>query len=279
MNKPTQTPSNLAEPLYPTDKTLVDLFVEQARRIPDQVAVVCADSQLTYAELDQQSNQLAHYLRKQGVKQETLVPICLDRSLAMIVGLLGILKAGGAYVPIDPDYPADRIEYILADLDAAVVVTDATARIKLQVEPNRQAEDQMQSSVRTLVCLNRDKPVISGESTEVVSEPPTPHQLAYIIYTSGSTGRPKGVMIEHANVVSLMKMNASLFDFSERDVWTMFHSFCFDFSVWEMYGALLFGGQLIIVPKHIAKDAHLYGDLLAKHQVTVLNQTPSAFYV
>ncbi|MBN8820561.1 MAG: amino acid adenylation domain-containing protein [Spirosoma sp.] len=279
MNKPTQASPNLAEPLYPTDKTLVDLFVDQARQTPDQVAVVCADSLLTYAELDQQSNQLAHYLRKQGVKPETLVPICLDRSIAMIVGLLGILKAGGAYVPIDPDYPADRIEYILADLNATVVVTDGVARPKLEAEPAHPTERLKQPVTRTLVCLDRDASVINSEFIEAVSEPPTPPQLAYIIYTSGSTGRPKGVMIEHANVVSLMKMNASLFDFSERDVWTMFHSFCFDFSVWEMYGALLFGGRLIIVPKHIAKDAHLYGALLATHRVTVLNQTPSAFYV
>lgn len=279
MNKPTQAPPNLTEPLYPTDKTLVDLFVDQARQTPDQVAVVCADSLLTYAELDQQSNQLAHYLRKQGVKQETLVPICLDRSIAMIVGLLGILKAGGAYVPIDPDYPADRIEYILTDLNTTVVVTDDIARPKLEAEPAHPTGELRQPGTRTLVCLNRDASVIRHESTEAVSGSPTPRQLAYIIYTSGSTGRPKGVMIEHANVVSLMKVNASLFDFSERDVWTMFHSFCFDFSVWEMYGALLFGGRLIIVPKHIAKDAHLYGALLATHRVTVLNQTPSAFYV
>ena len=279
MDKTTQAPLNLIKSLYPTDKTLVDLFVEQVRQTPDLVAVVCADSQLTYAELDQQSNQLAHYLRKQGVKQETLVPICLDRSIAMIVGLLGILKAGGAYVPIDPDYPADRIDYILADLEATVVVTDATARTKLEGVPSDQTNGLTHANSRILVYLDRDASIIGSEPIDAVSEPPTPRQLAYIIYTSGSTGRPKGVMIEHTSVVSLMKMNTSLFDFSERDIWTMFHSFCFDFSVWEMYGALLFGGRLIIVPKHVAKDAHLYGALLATHRVTVLNQTPSAFYV
>jgi len=279
MNKTTQATSNLVEPLYPMDKTVVDLFAEQALRTPERVAVVCADSQLTYAELDQQSNQLAHYLRRQGVKQETLVPICLDRSVALIIGLLGILKAGGAYVPIDPDYPTDRIDYILADLKATEVVTDDSARPKLETNLIHQTGGFRQPAPRTLVCLDRDASIIASESTEAIPEPPIPHQLAYIIYTSGSTGRPKGVMIEHANVVSLMKMNASLFDFSERDVWTMFHSFCFDFSVWEMYGALLFGGRLIIVPKHVAKDAHLYAALLSTHRVTVLNQTPSAFYV
>lgn len=279
MNKPTKAPPNLTNSLYPTDKTLVDLFMEQARLTPARVAVVDAGRQLTYAELDQQSNQLAHYLRKQGVKQETLVPICLERSIAMIVGLLGILKAGGAYVPIDPDYPADRIDYILADLNATVVVTDAFARPKLEADPYRQIGALTHAGTRTLVCLDRDASAITGESTQAVSERPTPHQLAYIIYTSGSTGRPKGVMIEHVNVVSLMKMNATLFDFSQQDVWTMFHSFCFDFSVWEMYGALLFGGRLVIVSKHVAKDALLYGELLLTHQVTVLNQTPSAFYV
>ncbi|WP_018622747.1 type I polyketide synthase [Spirosoma luteum] len=273
----TKTLPNLNESIYPTDKTLVDLFAEQARRTPNRVAVVCDDSQLTYTELDRHSNQLAHYLRKQGVGKETFVPICLERSVAMIVGLLGILKAGGAYVPIDPDYPADRVDYILADLNATVVITDAIARTKL--EPTTPVGAPGQSARRTLVCLDRDAPVIRDESIEAVSGPPASHQLAYVIYTSGSTGRPKGVMIEHTNVVSLMKMNALPFDFGEQDVWTMFHSFCFDFSVWEMYGALLFGGKLIVVPKHVAKDAQLYGELLATHRVTVLNQTPSAFYV
>ncbi|MBD2699155.1 amino acid adenylation domain-containing protein [Spirosoma sp. BT702] len=254
---------------YPKHKTLVDLLVEQAHRTPHNVAVVFENEQLTYQELDAQSNQLAHYLRKLGVAEESLVPICLTRSINMIVGILGILKAGGAYVPIDPDYPADRIIYMLADLKATIAVTDVASRPMLE---------RMVEGVN-LVCLDRDQQGIRNEVTTFVATQLTPKSLAYIIYTSGSTGRPKGVMIDHENVVRLFVNDAPLFDFGEQDVWTMFHSFCFDFSVWEMYGALLFGGRLVVVPKNVAKDATLFATLLATEKVTVLNQTPSAFYV
>ncbi len=253
---------------YPKDKTLVDLFVGQARKTPDHTAVVFGDSRLTYRELDEQSNQLAHALRRLGVAEEALIPLCLHRSPAMIVGILGILKAGGAYVPIDPDYPADRIAYMLDDLKSSVLVTDALSRPALPASVG---------AMHTL-CLDEDAPTIQGESKDAVPTNLTPKNLAYVIYTSGSTGRPKGVLIEHRNVVRLFMTDAPLFDFSDRDVWTMFHSFCFDFSVWEMYGALLFGGRLVIVPKETAQDAAQFGALLIREGVTVLNQTPSAFY-
>ena len=235
---------------YPKDKTIVDLCIAQARKTPEHVAVVCGNTHLTYRELDEQSNQLAHYLRRMGVVEESLVPICLHRSLAMIVGILGILKAGGAYVPIDPDYPADRIAYMLDDLQSNVLVTDALSRSVLPVSIE---------SIQ-IICLDESASVLQGESKEAVSTALTPDNAAYVIYTSGSTGRPKGVLIEHRNVVRLFMTDSPLFDFSERDVWTMFHSFCFDFSVWEMYGALLFGGKLVIVPKETAKDAAQFGD-------------------
>ena len=254
---------------YPKDKTLVDLLVEQAARTPDAVAVVFENQQLTYRELDEQSNRLAHYLRRCGVDRETLVPVCLDRSLAMIIALLGVLKAGGAYVPIDPDYPEERIRYILADVNGPVVVGDDRSRAKL-------TEAGLAS---TLVWIDGDWPTISNESIVAPQTGLTPQNAAYVIYTSGSTGRPKGVVIEHENVVRLFITDTPLFDFGARDVWTMFHSFCFDFSVWEMYGALFFGGRLVVVPKSVAQDARLFGKLLADQGVTVLNQTPSAFYV
>ncbi|GAB3704759.1 hypothetical protein GCM10027592_36480 [Spirosoma flavus] len=264
------SPSSASEQVaYPKHKTLVDLLAEQAHKTPSSVAVTFGNELLTYQELDEQSNQLAHYLRKLGVVEESLVPICLTRSINMIVGILGILKAGGAYVPIDPDYPADRISYMLADLKATIAVTDAASRPML--EPMAEGVN--------LVCLDQNKKAIHAESTTFVTTQLTPKSLAYIIYTSGSTGRPKGVMIDHENVVRLFVNDAPLFDFGEQDVWTMFHSFCFDFSVWEMYGALLFGGRLVVVPKHVAKDATLFATLLATENVTVLNQTPSAFYV
>ncbi|GAB2542667.1 hybrid non-ribosomal peptide synthetase/type I polyketide synthase [Spirosoma aerophilum] len=253
---------------YPTNKSIVDLLVEQANETPDQIAVVYMDQQLTYRELNDQSNQLAHHLQRCGVKEDVLVPVCLHRSVAMIISLVGILKAGGAYVPIDPDYPQDRIAYILADVNSQVIVADALSQTKLKEAPTG----------ATLVCMDNDWPAISLESKEAVPTELTPQNLAYVIYTSGSTGRPKGVMIEHRNVVQLFKMETPLFNFGVQDVWTLFHSFCFDFSVWEIFGALLFGGRLVIVPKATAKDTALLSALLIRQQVTVLNQTPSAFY-
>ncbi len=255
--------------LYPRDKTLVDLLVEQAAKTPDSIAVTFGHQQLTYRELDEQSNQLAHYLRRCGLQQETLVPVCLDRSLAMIISLLGVLKAGGAYVPIDPDYPEERIRYMLSDVNGRVVIGDDRSRAKLTGA----------GSESIFVWIDSDWPTISKESIQSPQTELTPQNAAYVIYTSGSTGRPKGVIIEHENVVRLFITDTPLFDFGPHDVWTMFHSFCFDFSVWEMYGALLFGGRLVVVPKAVAQDARLFGKLLADECVTVLNQTPSAFYV
>lgn len=252
---------------YPADKTLVDLLEAQVARTPDRVAVVHNSETITYRALNSRANQLAHCLRKRGVTEETLVPLCIERSIDMIVGILGILKAGAAYVPIDPDYPTDRIAYMLADTSARLVVADAASAARLPV-----AEVPLD-----VVCLDRDS--LENESVEAAATALTPQNLAYVIYTSGSTGRPKGVLIEHRNVVRLFMTEPALFDFNADDVWTMFHSFCFDFSVWEMYGALFFGGRLVIVPKAATKDTALFGELLISQGVTVLNQTPSAFYV
>ena len=250
------------------DKTLVDLLLEQARQTPNQIAVVDEQQVLTYRELDEQAGQLAHYLRQRGVSEETLIPVCLHRSVGMIVALLGILKAGGAYVPIDPDYPADRIRYILADVNGPVVLVDARAKTRLaELQP-----------AATIVCVDSDKVAIGEQPIESPQTRLTPANAAYVIYTSGSTGRPKGVIIEHRNVVRLFLNDTPLFNFGADDVWTMFHSFCFDFSVWEIYGALLFGGKVVMVPKEVTRDSRLFGALLARERVTVLNQTPSAFY-
>ncbi len=144
---------------YPKDKTVVDLFVDQARKSPDHTAVVCGDARLTYRELDEQSNQLAHALRRLGVVEETLVPICLHRSLAMVVGILGILKAGGAYVPIDPEYPADRIAYMLDDLKSSVLVTD---RLSRSVLPD------YSESIQT-ICLDEAESTLVREAKDAVA--------------------------------------------------------------------------------------------------------------
>ncbi|BFM45316.1 hypothetical protein CFS9_39570 [Flavobacterium sp. CFS9] len=259
---------NNTEAAYPSDKTIVDLFTEQVKQTPTAIAVVYEDEKLTYKELDERSNQLAHYLREQGVKPDTLVGICLERSLEMLIGILGILKSGGAYVPIDPEYPTDRIAYMLKDAGIDLVLSSQTSCNVI----NR-GEDI------SVLCLDKDWDLISGYPTVELSTVLTASNLAYVIYTSGSTGTPKGVLITHKNVVRLFKNESPLYDFGSGDVWTLFHSFCFDFSVWEMYGALLHGGRLVVVPKALTKDAVSFKELLIKEGVTVLNQTPGSFYV
>lgn len=254
--------------MYPKDKTIVDLFDEQVKKTPDHIAVVFENTKLTYLQLYEKSNQLAHYLRDLGVQEETLVPICIHRSLEMIIGILGILKAGGAYVPIDPDYPADRINYILTDTKASVIICDSCASSLLKT-----------ITTIPILALDGDRKAIEKESKQKLQTFLHPANLAYIIYTSGSTGKPKGVMIEHLNVVRLFKTESPLYDFNSSDTWTMFHSFCFDFSVWEMYGALFYGGRLIVVPAQVAKDSKAFAEMLINQGVTILNQTPSAFYV
>jgi amino acid adenylation domain-containing protein len=252
---------------YPKDKTIVDLFEEQVSKTPDNIAVVFEDKELTYGELNEKSNQLAHYLREQGVREETLVPICVDRGLEMLISILGILKAGGTYVPIDPAYPQERISYMLTDTAAQLVVTTLESQTALPADYNG-----------LLVVVDRDWPLISQQPTTPLITKLSSTNLAYVIYTSGSTGQPKGVLIQHYNVARLFFSEAPLYDFNERDTWTLFHSFSFDFSVWEMYGALFYGGRLVIIPKMIAQDANVFADLLMEQQITVLNQTPSAFY-
>jgi amino acid adenylation domain-containing protein/non-ribosomal peptide synthase protein (TIGR01720 family) len=251
---------------YPADKTMLDLFEEQVAIWPESVAVVMGARELSYQELDIRSNQLGHYLRNQGVREDCLVAICMERSVDLIIGILGILKAGGAYVPIDPAYPQERIRYILEDTDASLVVGCT-------------ASGDTSFGDSQVVLLDKDWDRIRLESRHRPERNLRPEHAAYIIYTSGSTGTPKGVMIEHRNITRLFKTSSPVYDFTNNDVWTMFHSVCFDFSVWEMYGALLFGGKLVIVPKEVARDSQLFADLLIERKVTVLNQTPSAFYV
>src|SRR5260221_14115580 len=245
---------NDTQAAYPKDKSIVDLFEEQALKSPNAIAVVFEDRELSYGELNKRSNQLARYLQKSGVKAETLVPICVERSLEMVIGILGILKAGGAYVPIDPAYPQDRIRYMLEDTGAELVLSSTAGREKLS------------GSSLSVIELDNDWELIEKERSSDLQASISPEQLAYVIYTSGSTGKPKGVMIEHKNVVRLFETEPRLYRFGENDVWTMFHSFCFDFSVWEMYGALLYGGKLIIVPKDVTRDTLLFSELLVKEK-------------
>ncbi len=254
---------------YPNDACIHELFEQQVIANPDAVAVVFDDTQLSYGELNQRANQLANYLVEQrNVTPDTLVGICVERSLEMIVGIFGILKAGGAYVPLDPAYPDARLAFMLDDSKVATVLTQTSLQGQLPI-------NESQAVVLDSEPLQAE---LQGYSIENVAvQALTPNQLAYVIYTSGSTGTPKGVLIEHQNVRRLFDASSAGFSFDTNDVWTLFHSFAFDFSVWEIFGALLHGGKLVVVPKLVAQSANDFWQLLHKEQVTVLNQTPSAF--
>ncbi len=254
---------NSTNAAYPKNKTIHELFEEQVEKTPDNVAVVLGTKALTYEELNRRSNQLARLLRKKGAGSENIVAIMAERSIEMIVGIIGILKAGSAYLPIDPEYPRERIEYMLKDSGANILLSHNSLGENISYWGE---------------IIKLDEESVYTESINNLQIVNTPNHLAYVIYTSGTTGNPKGAMIEHRNVVRLMFNDKLLFDFTEKDVWTMFHSYCFDFSVWEMYGALLYGGKLIIIPKIMAQDTAEFLEVLDKEKVTILNQTPSAFY-
>lgn len=252
---------------FPKDQTLVSLFESQVEKTPDAIAVSCEGQELSYRALNEMANQVAHHLIAHGTELDSLVAICLSPSLEMTIGVLGILKSGGAYVPIDPTYPVARINFMLDDIGAALIVTDN--HFKEIVGADHDVKEVLIDGVdATLYACSKEDPGVGIN----------PEQIAYIIYTSGSTGQPKGTLIQHKNVVRLFKNDASLFDFGSSDIWVQFHSFCFDFSVWEMFGALLFGGKVILISRELARDTHAFASFLVNEKVTILNQTPDAFY-
>ncbi|HEX2206430.1 MAG TPA: amino acid adenylation domain-containing protein [Longimicrobium sp.] len=250
----------------PADRTLHAWFEQQAARTPYAVAASFENETLTYAELNAAANQLAHHLRRHGVGPEVRVGLFLERSLEMVVSILATLKAGGAYVPMDPAYPADRLAHIVSDSGVPVLITQSSLAGTLPMQPGV-----------AVIRVDADASAIAAESTENPGSGATPESLAYVIYTSGSTGKPKGALIEHRNVARLFTATDRWFGFGERDVWTLFHSCAFDFSVWEIWGALLYGGRVVVVPFHVSRDPEAFHALVRREGVTVLNQTPSAF--
>ncbi|MCB0168065.1 MAG: amino acid adenylation domain-containing protein, partial [Anaerolineae bacterium] len=254
---------------YAANPCLHQLFERQAAQTPDAVAVVYEDQQLTYQTLNQRANQLAHYLQSLGVGPDTIVGLCLEPSPDMVVAVLGILKAGGAYLPLDPAYPQARIAFMLADAQASLLIHQASM--------DNDPQPAFDNGPLTTLDLNRLSQRLSREATHNPINRTTSDHLAYIIYTSGSTGQPKGVMIPHANVTRLFTATQQWFHFGPTDVWTLFHSIAFDFSVWELWGALLHGGRVVLVPSSVRRAPEAFYGLLCQQQVTVLNQTPSAF--
>ena len=250
---------------YPQDKSIHETVEAQVEKTPNAIAVSFEDQTLTYAELNARANQVARYLKKFDVGPDVLVGMYMQRTTEMVVAILGILKAGGAYVPMDPVYPQDRIAFMLEDTRTPVLLTQ---EYMLDNLPETQAQ---------IICLDKDWEKIAQERTENLPNETTPEHLAYVIFTSGSTGKPKGCMITHANVVRLFEATDEWYHFDEHDVWTFFHSYAFDFSVWEIWGALFYGGKLVVVPYMVSRSPEAFYQLLDKEQVTVLNQTPSAF--
>ena len=239
-------------------------FENLAATIPDKVALIFEDRQLTYSQLNRLANQVAHHLKRLAVGPEVRVGICLEPSLELVVGLLGTLKAGGAYVPLDPSHPPERLEHIIRDSGIRWILT----------------QDRLQelfSPSRTTVINLDEWTAFAGEADENHENTPVPQNLVYVIYTSGSTGKPKGAEITHSNVSRLFDCTQRWFNFGHNDVWTLFHSCAFDFSVWEIWGALLYGGRLVVVPHLVSRTPEEFLNLLMKERVTVLNQTPSAF--
>ncbi|MFD8009967.1 amino acid adenylation domain-containing protein [Streptomyces sp. NPDC058955] len=257
----------------PGTGVLPEAFEARARRFPERTAVTCEGEALAYGELNARANRLARRLIRAGAGPDRHVALALPRSHDLVVALLAVLKSGAAYVPVDPDYPPDRITHILGDARPELLVTTraVAARLPDDGRPRVLLDDP---GTRAELASYASHDVRDSERTV----PLTGAHPAYVIYTSGSTGRPKGVVVAHRNVLSLFSSARTVFDFGPQDVWTLFHSYAFDFSVWEIWGALLHGGRLVVVPSGVARSPESFLALLASEGVTVLNQTPSAFY-
>ncbi|MFE6364411.1 amino acid adenylation domain-containing protein [Streptomyces sp. NPDC057806] len=268
---PGEHPRDMPVHTYPAERTLAELFEERAAAGPERTAVTCGDERLTYAALNAEANRLARLLTDHGAGPGRVVALALERGTRLLPALLAVLKTGAAYLPLDPGHPAGRLRLVVEDAAPVVLVTEGAhahlagdALPVVRLDDEQVAADLARRSAADLTDADRHGPV-------------SPSDTAYIIHTSGSTGRPKGVPVPHSNVVRLLAAAAEHFDFRADDVWTLFHSYAFDFSVWEIWGALLRGGRVVVVPYAVSRSPREFWELLHREGVTVLNQTPSAF--
>lgn len=243
------------------DITLIDAFDRILVEYADFPAVTYLDHTLSYADLDRRARLIAGILEARGVARGDHVALLLGRSFDQIAAILAVLRLGAVYVPLDPQAPLPRLRLILEDARPSVILT------------TDDLDERLRDYEHLEVRLSYDCPEYTGNSRCHPQDP------AYIIYTSGSTGHPKGVTVTHANVVSLLLNSETPFAFGTRDVWTLFHSYAFDFSVWEIWGALLFGGRLVVVPSEVTQESRLFHELVVQEGVTVLSQTPGSFYL
>nr|WP_243147381.1 non-ribosomal peptide synthetase [Scytonema sp. UIC 10036] len=300
---------------YDLSRCLHQLFEEQAERTPKAVAVTFEEQELTYQELNEKANQLARYLRKLGVKPDVLVGICVERSLEMVVGLLGILKAGGAYVPFDPEYPQERLAYMLADSQVSVLLTQAIPRSQAQPpSPRSQAEpgnafkeapppvsDQVCSAeprrphsqaepgnekgypfeghLKQVILLDTDWEKLSGEQKTNLENLVQPENLAYVIYTSGSTGKPKGAMNTHRGICNRLLWMQEAYQLTATDRVLQKTPFSFDVSVWEFFWPLITGARLVIAKPGGHRDRDYLVNLIAREKITTLHFVPSMLQV
>ncbi|MEM9338700.1 MAG: amino acid adenylation domain-containing protein, partial [Bacteroidota bacterium] len=249
---------------YPADQTVVDLFREQVKKTPGEVAVVYEQESLSYKELDERSNQLAHYLVSKGVSTDVLVGICVGRGLEMVVGVLGILKSGGAYVPIDSEYPEARIDYLLED-----------SGVKMVLSSGEHAAAFSRSDRPEVILLDGDWDKISQEPTEQLKSMASPEHLAYVIYTSGSTGQPKGVMNSHEGIVNQLLWTQETYQLSSEDALLQKANFSFDVSVWELLWPLISGARLVLARPGGQGDVAYLKELMESQQVTTIHFVPS----